>query len=244
MTPTPVGMRCPECARQKTKVTRGAVGPGRYDAPATYALIALNVAAYLLEIVTGPGGLDPANSTALLDFGLFGPFVAEGDWYRLLTYGFLHSSLIHIGFNMFALYFLGRILEPGIGTPRFVAVYVASLLGGALGALLLSPDSLTVGASGGVFGIFAATFVFARERGIDALASNIGLILLLNLAISLFVPRISIGGHLGGLAAGAACAFVIVAGERGMLGRNRLPAEIAAIAAVAVVSIVAAVSVA
>jgi membrane associated rhomboid family serine protease len=242
MTPTPVGMRCPECARQKTRVTRGAVGAGRYDAPATYALIALNVAAYLVEIVSGTGGLSPGNSSVLVDFGLFGPFVADGDWYRLLTYGFLHSSLIHIGFNMFALYFLGRILEPGIGTPRFVAVYLASVLGGAFGALLLSPDTLTVGASGGVFGIFAATFVIARERGIDALASNIALILLLNLAISVFAPNISLGGHLGGLAAGAICALAIVAGERGMLGRSRLPVEIAAMVLVALGSVAGALS--
>jgi membrane associated rhomboid family serine protease len=244
MTPTPVGMRCPECARQKTRVTRGAVGPGRYDAPATYVLIALNVAAFLAEIATGSGGLNPGNSSLFLDFGLFGPFVAEGEWYRVLSYGFLHSNLIHIGFNMFALYFLGRLLEPGIGTPRFVAVYIASVLGGALGALLLSPDDLTVGASGGVFGIFAAAFLIARARGIDALASNIAFILLLNLAISVVAPNISLGGHLGGLVAGGLCTLLIVAGERGMLGRNRLAIEIAGMVAVAAVSIVAALSVA
>jgi membrane associated rhomboid family serine protease len=245
MTPTPVGMRCPECARQKTRVTRGAVAAGRYDAPATYVLIALNVAAFLVEIATGSGGFSEGiGGRVVLDFGLFGPFVADGEWYRLLTYGFLHSSLIHIGFNMFALYFLGRLLEPAIGTQRFVAVYLASILGGALGALLLSPDSLTMGASGGVFGIFAATFLIARGRGIDALASNIGFVLLLNLAITLVVPRISIGGHLGGLAAGGLCALAILAGERGMLGRNGLPIEIAAMVAVGIVSIVAALGVA
>jgi membrane associated rhomboid family serine protease len=244
MTPTPVGMRCPECASEKTRVTRGPVGSGRHAAPATYVLIALNVAAYLVEIATGVGGLDPANSSVLLDFGLFGPFVADGEGYRVLTYGFLHSSLIHIGFNMFALYFLGRLLEPGIGTPRFVAVYLASVLGGALGALLLSPDSLTVGASGGVFGIFAAAFVIARGRGIDALASNIALILLLNLAISVVAPRISLGGHLGGLVAGGMCAFVILAGERGRLGRNRLPAEFATMTTVAILSVIGAIAIA
>lgn len=220
------------------------MGPGRHDTPATYVLIALNVAAYLVEIAGAAGGLDPANSAVLFDFGLFGPFVADGEWYRVLTYGFLHSSLIHIGFNMFALYILGRLLEPGIGTPRFVAVYFASVLGGALGALLLSPDSLTVGASGGVFGIFAATFVIARGRGIDALASNIALILLLNLAISVVAPKISLGGHLGGLVAGGMCALVILAGERGRLGRNRVAVELLAIVAVAVLSIGSAIAVA
>jgi membrane associated rhomboid family serine protease len=245
MTPTPVGMRCPECASQKTRVTRGAVAPGRYDAPATYVLIALNVAAYLAEIAGGGGGLSPGGgSSILLDFGLFGPFVAEGEWYRLLTSGFLHASLIHIGFNMFALFFLGRILEPGIGTPRFVALYLASLLAGSFGAILLDPNALTIGASGAVFGIFGATFVIARERRIEGLASSIGLILLFNLALTFGRPEISIGGHLGGLAAGVLCALAIVAGERNKLGRNRAAVELLAMIAVAVFSIAAAIAVA
>ncbi len=244
MTPTPVGMRCPECARQKTKVTRGAVAPGRYDAPATYVLIALNVAAYLVEIAGGSGGLSPGTSSVLFDFGLYGPFVAEGEWYRLLTSGFLHASIIHIGFNMFALYFLGRILEPGIGTVRFVAVYLASLFAGSLGALLLDPNALTIGASGAVFGIFGATFVIARHRGIEGLAASIGVVLLLNLAITFGSREISIGGHLGGLVAGVLCALLVVAGERGMLGPRRMPIELLGMIAIGIVSIVAAIAIA
>jgi membrane associated rhomboid family serine protease len=244
MTPTPVGMRCPECAKQKTKVTRGAVAPGRYDAPATYVLIALNVAAFLVEIAGGSGGLSPRSSPLLFDFGLYGPFVAEGEWYRLLTSGFLHISIIHIGFNMFALYFLGRILEPGIGTARFVATYLASLFAGSLGAVILSPDTLTIGASGAVFGIFGATFVIARHRGIEGLAASIGVVLLLNLAITFGNPEISIGGHLGGLVGGVLCALLVVAGERGMLGPRRMPIELLGMIAIAIVSILAAISVA
>jgi membrane associated rhomboid family serine protease len=245
MTPTPVGMRCPECARERTRVTRG-VGQASLStaAPATFVLIAVNVVAYLIEVAGGSGGLTPSNSSVVFDFGLFGPFVAEGEWYRLLTYGFLHASLFHVGFNMFALYFLGRILEPGIGTPRFVALYLASIFGGALGALLLDPNALTIGASGAVFGIFAATFVIARHRGIDNLAASVGVILLLNLALSFGSARISLGGHLGGLAAGGLCALVIVAGERGMLGRNRLATEIAAMVAIALIAIAGAIAIA
>lgn len=244
MTPTPVGMRCPECAKQRTRVTRGAVGASRYDTPATYVLIALNVAAFLAEVASGSGGLAPGGSSLIFDFGLYGPFVAEGEWYRLLTCGFLHVSAFHLGFNMFALYFLGRILEPGIGTPRFVALYFASLFAGSLGALLLSPDSLTIGASGAVFGIFGATFVIARQRRIEGLAASIGFVLLLNLAITFGNPEISIGAHLGGLVGGVLCALLIVAGERGMLGPRRLPIELAAMIAIAVFSIAAAIAVA
>ena len=244
MTPTPVGMRCPECASERTKVTRGAVAPGGRDAPATYVLIALNVAAFLIEIAGGSGGLNAQTSSIYLDYCLFGPSVAEGEWYRLLTSGFLHASIFHLGFNMFALFFLGRILEPGIGTPRFVALYFASLFAGSFGALLLDPNAFTVGASGAVFGIFGATFVIARSRGVDALASSVGIILVLNLAITFGRPEISIGGHLGGLAAGLLCALVIVAGDRGMLGPRRLPMELLAMVAIGVFSVVAAIAIA
>ena len=245
MTPTPVGMRCPECARQKTKVVRGPSGSasGFGQSPATYVLIALNVIAYLIEITAGSGGLD-AGGRIVADYALFGPAVAEGEWYRLVTSGFLHGSLIHIGFNMFLLYVLGRLLEPALGTPRFLLLYFASLLGGSFGALLLEPNALTLGASGAVFGLAGATFVVARGRGMDAIASEIGFLIAFNLILSFVLPRISIGGHLGGLVAGAICALAIVAGERGMLGPNRRPAEYAVMAAVALVSVFGALAVA
>lgn len=244
MTPTPVGMRCPECASEKTRVTRGAVGPGRYDTPATFVLIALNVVAYLAEIASGGGGWSVSGSSVYFDFSLFGPLVAEGEWYRLLTSGFLHASLVHIGFNMFALFILGRLLEPAIGTPRFVVLYFASLFAGSFGALLLSPDAVTVGASGAVFGLFGAAFVIARGRGLDAIASQLGFLLLINLALTFGYPGISIGGHLGGLAAGLLCAALIVGGERGAFGPRRLPLELAAMIAIAIISVAAAIAVA
>jgi membrane associated rhomboid family serine protease len=245
MTPTPVGMRCPECSSQRTRVTQGVGEAGLFaSAPATFILIALNAAAFLAEVATGSGGLSVGNSSVVFDFGLYGPLVAEGELYRLVTGGFLHASLIHIGFNMFAIYFLGRMLEPAVGTARFVGVYVAALFGGAFGALLLSPDALTIGASGGVFGLFGAAFVIARGRGLDAAASSIGVILLLNLALSFGNSNISLGGHLGGLVAGVVCALIVLAGERGMLGPRHFPAEMAAMVAVAIVSIVGSLAIA
>lgn len=221
------------------------MGPGRYDTPAAYVLIALNVAAFLVEIAGGAGGPSATNSSIVNDFGLRGISVADGEWYRLLTGGFLHSSIAHIAFNMFALFILGRLLEPAIGTPRFVALYFASLFAGSFGALLLTdPLVTTVGASGAVFGLFGAAFVIARGRGLDAIASQLGFLLLINLALTFAIPRISIGGHLGGLAGGFLCAVVIVAGDRGMLGQNRRPLELLAIAALGVVSVAGALSVA
>ena len=246
MTPTPVGMRCPECASQRTKVVRG-VGEASLlaSAPATFVLIALNVAAFFAEIATGGGGFyDVRGSSLIFDYGLFGPLVGEGEWYRLVTSAFLHEGLWHIAGNMLLLFFLGRILEPGIGTPRFVVLYAVSLLAGSFGALLFSPDSLSFGASGAVFGVLGATFVIARGRGVDALASSVGILIVLNLAISFGVPGISIGAHLGGLVAGVLCALLIVAGERGVLGARHLPAEMIAMAAIGVVSLAGALAVA
>lgn len=245
MTPTPVGMRCPECMRQRTRVTRGVGEASLFaSAPATFILIALNVAVFLAEIASGGGGFQISGSSLVFDYGLFGPFVSEGEWYRIVTSGFLHASLFHVLFNMFALYFLGRLLEPAIGTPRFVAVYIVSLLGGSFGALLLSPDVLTIGASGAVFGIFGAAFVIARHRGFDALASSIGIIILLNLAFSFGAAHISLGAHLGGLVAGVLCSLAIVAGDRGLLGPNRIAVEMIAIAGVGLLSVLGALAVA
>ena len=245
MTPTPVGMRCPECASQRTRVVRG-VGQedGFARSPATYVLIAINVIVFLVEIASSGGGFGRVGGQVLEDFGLYGPLVAEGEWYRLVTSGFLHGGLLHIGFNMFLLYMLGRLLEPALGTPRFLILYFASLLAGSLGALIVEPDALTIGASGAVFGLAGATFVIARGRGMEALAGQIGFLILFNLFFSFVAPNISVGGHIGGLIGGVICAAAIVAGEKGMFGRDRRALEIAAMVAVAVIAAVAALAVA
>jgi membrane associated rhomboid family serine protease len=232
--------------RQRTKVVRNPTGPpGQLSAfPATMALIAINVVVYLVEVAGGPGGINNPSGRFVFDYGLYGPFVSEGEWYRLLTSGFLHASLIHVGFNMLLLFFLGRLLEPALGTVRFLALYFAALLAGSLGVMVLDPNALTLGASGAVFGLAGAIFVIARGRGMDAIAGQIGFLIIFNLIFSFSASNISIGGHLGGLVGGAICGVVVVAGERGMLGRHHRVAELAAIAAVAVVSLLGAIAIA
>ncbi len=202
MTTTPVGMRCPECSRQKTKVRTAATLAGTPQL--TYALIAINAVAYLL---TSGGSAAPGGN--LYGKGvLFGPLVADGEWWRIVSSGFLHAGIIHILLNMVFLWFLGTMLEPAIGKLRFGIIYVVSLVGGSFGALLLTPNSSTVGASGAVFGLMGAAILFMRTRGIGVMQSGLGLTLILNLVLT-FRPGISFGGHLGGLLAGGVLGYLM-----------------------------------
>ncbi|MEZ5165304.1 MAG: rhomboid family intramembrane serine protease [Acidimicrobiales bacterium] len=206
-----VGFHCPECVKGSgQRVFRG---PPVFDPIVTKVLIGINVAAWLAS--TAQSGTPFAISPRLrADGGLFASLVvqgqqhavgvAEGQWYRLVSSGFLHDGLLHLGFNMYALWVLGPSLERLLGRGRFVGLYGASLLGGALGALLLSPDSPTVGASGALFGLFGAVAVFQRAGGQSLWRSGIGQVLLLNLLFTFAVPGISIGGHVGGMIANAA----------------------------------------
>ncbi|HMC07463.1 MAG TPA: rhomboid family intramembrane serine protease [Solirubrobacterales bacterium] len=243
MTVTPVGMRCPECARQRTRVRGIASGLRTGSAPATYALIAINVAAFVAELVGGgsAGSLE-GGGKVIHDFGLNGPAVADGDWWRIVTAGFLHAGPIHIALNMFALFILGSLLEPGIGTARFLGVYFVSLLAGSFGALLVTPNETTVGASGAIFGLMSAAFVVARHRGLEQLASQIGFYVIINLAFTFGVPGISIGGHLGGLVAGAIAGVLINVSEH--RARRPVPIEALGMLALAAISVAGALAVA
>jgi len=212
MTPTPVGMRCPECARERTKVkTARSIRtpvPGRYSA--TQILIAINVAVFLVETAMGTplGGAGSGGvGTLFADGALVGPYLVNGhhEYYRLLTSGFLHDGLLHILFNMVFLFFVGPALEQAVGRVNFVVVYFASLLAGSFGALLFSPDIPTVGASGALFGLLGALVVVAHYRGISIWASGLGPTILINIVFSLTVSNISIGGHLGGFVGGLIC---------------------------------------
>ncbi len=208
MTPTPVGMRCPECSRQRTKVRTAATI--RRDPQLAYVLIALNVIAFVAMTASG-AGLDGRSGSVYANGALYGPAVADGDWWRIITAGFLHAGILHLAFNMYFLYFLGTLLEPEIGKLRFAIIYVVSLLGGSFGALALSPDAVTVGASGAVFGLMGAAIIAMRARGIDPMQSGLGPTILINLAFPFLFPglNVSIGGHLGGLLGGALAGYAV-----------------------------------
>lgn len=210
MTPSPVGMRCPDCSKQTTKVhalPAAASGVPR----ATGILIAINVLAFLAQGSLGVGG---GIGRLGADGALFGPSVADGEVYRLITGGFLHAGLIHIGFNMYLLYLLGGELEGELGTTRFVALYFASLLAGSFGALLLTPSAVTVGASGAVFGLMGATAAILHARGINPLQTGIGMLIGINLLLSVALSNVSLGGHLGGLIGGGLIGLAFAWTER------------------------------
>ncbi|MEA2154475.1 MAG: hypothetical protein QOE11_615 [Solirubrobacteraceae bacterium] len=206
MTSTSVGMRCPECSRQKTKVRTAATLTG--EPQLTYLLIAINVIAWVAMLGSG-SPINGVGGTVYQHGALYGPLVANGDWWRIVSAGFLHAGIIHIAFNMYFLYFLGTILEPMIGRLRFGLIYAVSLLGGSFGALLLTPNTPTVGASGAVFGLMGAAILAMRARGIDPMQSGLGVTLLLNLGITFLIPGISKGGHVGGLVAGAVVGYLL-----------------------------------
>ena len=211
MTPTSVGMRCPECARKKQTVRTLRTG---VDAPVlTYILIGICVVAFIGGTAGGASatGSGIRGSELLTQGALSRATIADGEYWRLITAGFLHAGFFHLLFNMFSLYILGTMLEPAIGRVRFALIYFVSLLSGSFGALLVesNPHALTVGASGAIFGLMGAAVIVMRNRGISPMESGLGLWIGLNLLLTFTIPNISIGGHIGGLIGGALAALVL-----------------------------------
>jgi membrane associated rhomboid family serine protease len=206
MTFAPVGIRCPDHSGQPQGAQRVTQGVRRASfegtgAIVTKVLVALNVGIYLLELAAG-GQINGTGNRIYVEGVLYGPAVANGDWWRLVTSMFLHYGPIHLAFNMFALWFFGAAVEQALGRGRYLLVYVVSGLAGSAGALLFTPESATVGASGAIFGILGAALVLERQR-IYVLGGGAMGVILVNLIITFAIPGISIGGHLGGLVGGA-----------------------------------------
>jgi len=208
--------------------------------PVTNALIAINVAVFVWELLMtiGEGGFGQELSEMQYRMVISQQFIDAGEWYRLISAGFIHFGLFHVAMNMLLLFQLGRLLEPAIGSLTFGLIYFASLLGGSAGALVASPDALTGGASGAVFGLMAAGVVGLRQRGINPMQTGLGLTFGINLLITLAIPGVSIGGHFGGALAGAICGSAALAPARW-----RLPSwsanAVAVIVGVAAVAIAA-----
>jgi len=177
----------------------------------TYALIAINVAAFIAQMASG-------NLEKQLT--LWPLAVADGQLYRLATAAFLHYGATHLLKNMWALYVVGPPLEMWLGRLRFGALYALSGLGGSVLVYLLSSlSTATVGASGAIFGLFDATFVVAKRLTLDV--RWVAAVIVINLVFTFVVPAVSSQliswqAHVGGLVTGGvvAAAYVYPPRER------------------------------
>jgi membrane associated rhomboid family serine protease len=201
-----VGIRCPEHSGKPQgveKVTR-TVRRAHYEgsgALVTRTLIAINIVVYLTTVATG-GGINSDRGTIYEHGVLFGPSVASGDYWRLLSSAFMHYGPVHLGMNMLILWFVGVPLEERMGRGRFLLLYLTAGLAGAAGAILVSPCVLTAGASGAIFGLFGAGLVLERQ-GVSLFGRWLFAVVIINLAFTFGASGISIGGHIGGLVGGA-----------------------------------------
>ena len=223
-----VGFHCPNCvAKGKQKVISGrAAFSAAFTPTLTFALMGLNIVIFLLGTAVG-------DQRILTDFSAVGRAIlfeqgssgvtrvdTSHQYYRLLTSGFLHWNIIHIGLNMWALYNLGPTVERALGRLRFGLVYVAALLAGGAGAVIVSPHSLSAGASGALYGLFGALVIVYRREGIDVMRSGLGISILINFVITVTLPGtlpgISLGGHVGGFVGGLAAAWIAVHGSQAL----------------------------
>jgi len=236
MTPAPVGFRCPECmaeqrgglrvlpggrARQQRRPpvisrqqTRARWQGGLRVAsgnPVTRVLLAINIVVFLLELATSlsRGLLGSAGGWLVLWGGLFPPSVAlDGEYWRLLTPMFLHANLIHLLFNMWALYVVGSYLEMLAGRVKYLLLYFLSGIAGNVLVYVIGPrESLVIGASTAIFGLFGALFVYSfnnRHTAAGMMLRSTGFLIVINLLLTFSLPGISWQGHVGGLLGGMA----------------------------------------
>ena len=227
MTPASVGFQCPECVKGAAKTSpvmnfRDIRASGRPIV--TMALIAVNVLAMIAVGIQGQsfmeGGGQLWEDGVLLGYGLVpvrvglrgrGHRCGRGaSVYRIVSGGFLHAGLLHLGMNMLLLYLLGTQLEPLLGRLRFFTLYLACLIAGSFGVLLVQPTSVTVGASGAIFGLMGAALAAQRLAPHRVQLANIGALIVVNLLITFAVPNISAGAHIGGLVAGLLVGALVI----------------------------------
>jgi membrane associated rhomboid family serine protease len=240
MTPAAVGLRCPDHAgsRKLVKPPRivRRVPQGATDALVTRTLIAVNLVIYLITAVQG-NGINAPGGRVFSDLFLYGPYVAQGDWWRLIGAAFLHASILHIGLNMYVLWIIGAPVEQYLGRARFLGLYFVSGLAGSAGALVLTPKALTVGASGAIFGILGALLIIEWQTT-GRLAGNAMTWIVINLALSFAISNVSIGGHVGGLIGGILVTLSFANWGRGHAAYGKIGvAGFAGLVAVAIASV-------
>ncbi len=227
-----VGQKCPECARPQGRyrvvtARESLAGPSFATTPVTFSIIAVAVAIYVLMFLSRDFEVE-----LIQRFASVNVLIDQGEWWRVLTAAFLHGSLWHVGFNMYALYLFGPRLEREVGSAAFAALYFAAAAGGGAASSILGPDfvairaglvpTVALGASGAIFGLFGAwMFVAYKLRSTPAgrsMFNQLGVLLLINLALPLAIPNIDWRAHLGGLVTGILVAWlwsVMAAGKPG-----------------------------
>ena len=198
MNPASIGYQCPECAGETTKIVnpirQNKFIPSRQKAKVTKFLTISLVVVYALQSILG--------DILIANFALFAPNVSNGQWWLLITAGFLHGSILHLFFNAYILWVVGGQLENIVGSNRFAIIYFVSLIGGSIASYLFSPlGSYSVGASGAIFGLMGAMLVVGRKIQIDI--TQITTLVLINVVLGFVISGIDWRAHLGGLAAGA-----------------------------------------
>ena len=213
LTPASVGFQCRACVAEgqaNQRPVRTVTGARQQDKPVvTFGLIAINVLIFLITGLQARSGVDLSGSSLFQNGVLVPGQVAVGEWWRLLSSGFLHLSVIHVGLNMLSLYFLGVGLERMLGCWRFLAVYLLAMLGGSAAVMLLTdPGSAVAGASGAIFGLMGGLVVVFRKFRYDM--RQLVFVLAINLYLSFQLSGISWQGHIGGLVIGAAVTAAMV----------------------------------
>ena len=208
-----VGQKCPDCAAPAPGArvihARQTIGrPTFQTAPVSFVIMGITLAIFVA------GFLSPDIDAWLLQhLSQYNVFVAQGEWYRIFTAALLHGGLMHIAFNMYALYLFGPRLEQQVGSTAFAALYIAAAGAGGMVSYALGPiNQISVGASGAIFGLLGAwMFVAWKMRsspGGRAMFNQLGVLLAINLALPLFVPGIDWRAHVGGLGAGILIAWL------------------------------------
>ena len=212
MISVPVGFQCPECvAGAQVSLPKTRFGGSFNTVPkVTRAILVTCISIFVLSLLLG---------SFALAFGMIPIAIAQGEWWRLLTSTLLHGSILHLLFNMYALYWLGPQLERSLGHVRFAALYILSALGGSVASYWFSDlRTVSVGASGAIFGLITATIVIGREMHTDV--SQLIVLLGLNVVIGFLQSGIDWRAHFGGAITGAAIAFIYTKGNR--LNRDRI----------------------
>ncbi len=182
----------------------------------TYTLIGLNILVYLFLILTTGETLEMSADTLVAYGALYAPLVfMEGEWRRIAVAIFLHGGMIHLLMNMVSLFIVGRPSELFFTAKEYLMLYFLSGFAGAMASVYFHPDTVSIGASGAIFGIFGALFgylLFAPNRAGEqksALLKNFGIIVGLNLALGFGLPGIDMSAHIAGLLVGAIGGIVL-----------------------------------